>query len=259
MHARKRLVEQAQKSLFAIYKKIRIQNIPIDLQLKLFDSLVEPIILYGSEVWGFENIQIMEKIHLKFCKRILDVRLTTPNCMVYGELGRYPLEIRVKMRMVSFWEKLVQSENKFSSILYRLMLQIHQSGNHDFKWISFVMSIFDNTGLSYIFANQLNINIHSLKPILKECLHDHFIQQWFTDVENSSRGEFYSIFKFEFGFEKYLSKLSVKNKINLSKFRCSNMKFPIETGRWQNIARNDRMCTFCRENIGDESFNTLFI
>jgi hypothetical protein len=70
--ARKRLVEQAQKSLFTIYKKIRNQNIPIDLQLKLFDSLVEPIILYGSEVWGFENIQIMEKINLKLCKRILN-------------------------------------------------------------------------------------------------------------------------------------------------------------------------------------------
>jgi hypothetical protein len=36
--ARNRLVEQAQKSLFATYKKnIRNQNIPIDLQLKLFD------------------------------------------------------------------------------------------------------------------------------------------------------------------------------------------------------------------------------
>jgi hypothetical protein len=41
---RKRLVEQAEKLLFAIYKKIRNDNIPIDLQLKLFDSLVEPII-----------------------------------------------------------------------------------------------------------------------------------------------------------------------------------------------------------------------
>jgi hypothetical protein len=85
-----------------------------------------------------------------------------------------------------------------------------------------------NTGVGYIFANQLNINIHSLKPVLKECLYDQFIQQWFTDIENSSRGEFYSIFKFEFGFEKYLSKLSVKNRMNLSKFRCSNMKFPIQ-------------------------------
>ena len=45
LDARKRLVEHDQKSLFAIHKKIRNQNIPIDLQLKL---LVELIILYGS-------------------------------------------------------------------------------------------------------------------------------------------------------------------------------------------------------------------
>jgi hypothetical protein len=50
---------------------------------------VEPIILYGSEVWGFENIQIMEKIHLTFCKRILNVRLTTPNHMVNWVDVRY--------------------------------------------------------------------------------------------------------------------------------------------------------------------------
>jgi hypothetical protein len=79
------------------------------------------------------------------------LRLTTLNYMVYGELGRYPLEIRVKLTMVSFWTKLVQRENKVSSNLYTLMLQIHQSGNHDFKWISCVMSMFDKTGLSYIF------------------------------------------------------------------------------------------------------------
>jgi hypothetical protein len=100
----------------------------------LFDSLVELIILYGSEVLEFWISTNHEKIHLKFCKRILNLRLTTPNYMVYGELGRYPLEISVKLRMVSFWTKLVQSENKLSSNLYRLMLQIH-----DFKFC--VMSI----------------------------------------------------------------------------------------------------------------------
>ena len=106
--------------------------------------------------------------------------------MIYGELGWYLVEIRVKLRIVLFWTKLVQSENKLSSILYRLMLHFHQSGKHDFKLISCIMSIFDNAGPSYIFANQLNINIHSLKPVLKERLHDQFIQQWFTDVETSS-------------------------------------------------------------------------
>ena len=74
--------------------------------------------------------------------------------------------------------------------------------------------------------------MHSLKPVLKECLHAHFIQQLLTDVENKSCGDYFLICKFESGFDNYLSKLSEKNRINLSKFRCSNMELTIETGRW---------------------------
>ena len=60
---RKKLAHQAQKSLFSINKSIRNDYIPIDLQLKLFDAMVEPILLYGSEIWGYENIKIIEQVH----------------------------------------------------------------------------------------------------------------------------------------------------------------------------------------------------
>jgi hypothetical protein len=76
--------------------------------------MIEPILLYGSEVWGYENLKILEQIHLKICKRILKVRNTTPNFIVYGELGRFPLEIRVKLRMISYWCKLVNNETQLS-------------------------------------------------------------------------------------------------------------------------------------------------
>jgi hypothetical protein len=52
-------------------------------------------------VWGYENLKVIEQIQLKFCKRILKVRNTTPHFMIYGELGRFPLEIRVKLRMIT--------------------------------------------------------------------------------------------------------------------------------------------------------------
>jgi hypothetical protein len=42
-------------------------NIPLDLQLKLFDALVYPILTYSAEIWGLENKNIIEKIHLQFC------------------------------------------------------------------------------------------------------------------------------------------------------------------------------------------------
>ena len=90
--ARKKITEQAQKALSALYRKIKNISIPVDLQLKLFDILVSPILLYASEVWGFENKDLIEKMHLQFCKNILKVRGTTPSYMVYGELGRYPME-----------------------------------------------------------------------------------------------------------------------------------------------------------------------
>jgi hypothetical protein len=50
--------------------------------------MIEPILIVGSEVWGYENLKFIEQIHLKFGKRVLQVRNTTPNIMVLGELGR---------------------------------------------------------------------------------------------------------------------------------------------------------------------------
>ena len=46
--AKQQLVDQAQKAPFCIYQKIRNNSTPVQIQLKLFDSLVEPILLYGS-------------------------------------------------------------------------------------------------------------------------------------------------------------------------------------------------------------------
>jgi hypothetical protein len=41
--------------------------------------------------------------------------------MIYGELGRYPIEIDVKMRIISFWTKLCcGKESKLSTIIYKL-------------------------------------------------------------------------------------------------------------------------------------------
>jgi hypothetical protein len=49
---------------------------------------------------GSGNNDILEKVHLKFCKIILNLKATTPNCMIYGELGRYPLDIDIKLRNI---------------------------------------------------------------------------------------------------------------------------------------------------------------
>ena len=78
--------------MFALLRRSRQLDLPIDLQLELFDSLIMPILLYGCEIWGFKNISMIEKIHLKYLKYILGLKQSTPTCTVLGETGRYPFQ-----------------------------------------------------------------------------------------------------------------------------------------------------------------------
>ena len=72
---RKHVIEQSQKAMFALLRRSRqLLDLPIDLQLELFGSLIMPILLYGCEIWGFENITMIEKIHLKYLKYILGLK-----------------------------------------------------------------------------------------------------------------------------------------------------------------------------------------
>jgi hypothetical protein len=65
--------------------------------------------------WGYGNNEILERVQIKFCKLLLKSKTTTPSSMIYGELGRYPIEIDIKVRMISYWSKLIMGkETKFS-------------------------------------------------------------------------------------------------------------------------------------------------
>ena len=59
---------------------------------KLFDSQIQPSLLYASEVWGLlVTDDYVKKVHTYACKRFLNVSLRTPNNFVYDELGRFLL------------------------------------------------------------------------------------------------------------------------------------------------------------------------
>ena len=85
----------AVNNFLSLFQRVHFDTKP---KLTLFDSLVTPILLYGSEVWGVYDYSCVDKIHIKFCKIILGVRAQTTNYAVYGELGRYPLAIIAKER-----------------------------------------------------------------------------------------------------------------------------------------------------------------
>ena len=63
------------------------------MKMELFDKMITPILLYGSEVWGIYCIKEIDKLHIKFCKYVLGVKTQTSNFAVYDELGRFSIYI----------------------------------------------------------------------------------------------------------------------------------------------------------------------
>jgi hypothetical protein len=104
--ARSQLHGSALKAMHKLRKCIGQTNINIQTALRLFDSLISPILLYGCEVTNMYNINEnknyshffekllktdQEKLQLSFCRMLLGVNNRTANVAVLGELGRFPI------------------------------------------------------------------------------------------------------------------------------------------------------------------------
>ena len=50
------------KAMYALIQKGRRLRLPTDVMLTLFDMYVEPILLYGLKVWGYENVDILKNV-----------------------------------------------------------------------------------------------------------------------------------------------------------------------------------------------------
>ena len=72
--------------MYEVLKMGRLYKLSVKIQLDLFDKMIKPILLYGCEVRGFGKNEVLERVHLKFCKILLNLKSSTLNYMVYGEL-----------------------------------------------------------------------------------------------------------------------------------------------------------------------------
>ena len=90
---------------------------------------------------------------------------------------------------------------------------------------------------------------------------DIYHQETFEKISSErSKLRTYALFKKEIGFERYLSDVkNVSIRTKVCKFRLSNHKLMIESGRHKGIENADeRFCPFCPEVVENE-FHFLFI
>lgn len=253
--AKQHIAEQANKALFALLKKSKTLDLPFDIQIDLFDKTVKPILLYGAELWGYGNCDILERIHIKFLKYLFNLKKSTPSYMIYGELGIIPISVEIQSRVLSFWCRLVEDRDqlKLSAQIYLAIHAMHTSGHFKSDWLRNIENLLCSLGFSGIWQSQHCNNFSWLRLALKQKLKDLYIQKWLMLLNSSSSsGCNFRLFKTNFECSKYLQLLPENMSKTFLKFRTRNHKLPNETGRWVGIPLPERKCRLCLKGIGDE-------
>ena len=257
-------IMQARKAMFAILQKARILQLPIDIVCELYERCVIPVLLYGSEIWGFENINSLEIFHRSFLRFVLKSFKFTPNIMLYGETNTVDIKTKNDARMANFWIKLKYGEKpKFSLILCSLLSKYYDD-THDanLKWPSKIKSILHETELTYMWYDPF-LNVKSSKLLLKQICHDNFIKHWKKNMAKNSQCKVYKLFKEFPKIESYVTELKTPLLINFIHFITRVHHLPVTADRFMhNSDTKTKICTKCELNeIGDEShylFNCTF-
>lgn len=252
--AKKHIAEQATKAVFALLKKVKSLSLPFDIQVDLFNKTIKPILLYGCEIWGVGNIDILERVQLTYFKYIFSLKKSTPSYMIYGELGIMPILVDIQTRTISFWSKLIENDtqNKLSSAVYNIIYELSIGNNIKSLWINNIKHLLCSLGFSGIWYSQSFINKNWLVKATTNKLKDVYIQKWRASIEITSDSNFYKIFKTDFQQSDYFSRLPISSCKKLMRFRTRNHRLPVETGRWKSIPLDERKCSYCDLDIGDE-------
>lgn len=243
-------VLKGHRAMFKLLSKAKDLDLSIETTLELFDKVVVPVVTYGAELWGFENLDTIELFHRKFLKLVLGVRKTIPNCMVYGETGRTNISCLIKTKMMTFFLHLEQlPDNRYSKIFLQVTKKMSSAHMMSSKWLNYTHSAFGEAGIGIVLKYPNLIDKKSLKDFLKPLFRDWTIQEWQSKIELSSKTICYKNYKYKFELSNYLKLLSKHASRDICRFRCANFWLPLYKGIYLGT---DKSCRLCEYYLGDE-------
>lgn len=228
----------------------------IRITLKLFDSLIKPILMYMSDFWGGlkppnEKDNPIEKLHIMACKYILGVQKQTTNIGVLLELGRVPMQKFAVKSAIKNWERI--NQGKISEVL---IANNNLAKSEKLPWLTYIETILQTHNMENHLNKQTNTEYPFIHKLIykKQC--DIFHQNAFQTINSpDSKLRTYSLLKTEVGCEEYLH--TIRNaalRQTLTKFRLSNHPLNIEKGRHTTpkTPKEIRFCPFCPTKVEDE-------
>ena len=245
------LAGQAKKVLFTMRtQSAKLGYPPPILLTHIFDVLVVPILEYGCEIWGWMSCPELEKIHRQFCKFALNDPTSATNLGIFGELGRFPLNVKRYTRVIKFWSKLTKCKD-WSPLLY----DCYTIRLESLRCARNVQNILNKNGIPYWWDTPMPTDTHLAGKEVHQVLCDQFLQEWSSLLEQTTEKlRTFKLCKTDFRREKYLD-LPPHLRSAVTKLHLSCHPLYIETGRYHKphaVPVEERTCIFCKDNSNRE-------
>lgn len=193
------------------------------LRMRMFEALVKPIILYASEVTGFEAADQYEIIQRRYAKWTLGLPKQTRTAVVERECSLQPVAIERLSRALKYLSK----DN--SSDLVQIAKEAEKARNH--LWWKTAGAQMESLGWNAADAFKLIVSDPSFASILTERAKDQYHQKQGCDLE---RIFFYNQWS---GPPPYLTKEGYKT---VARLRCGAESW--DSDKW----RENTVCRVCR-------------
>ena len=257
------LAGKALKAMNSLLAITRCMKLPINIMFNLFDSFVLSILNYSCEIWGFTRAENIERVHRKFCKWLLNVKMSTNSLSLYGELGRFPLILGRQVRIIKYWLNLHNIKNDnciFKTLNLEMRNEVQSDPNSTTSWTAKVKYLLEHSGFPDVWLFPESVNIKTFLPLFQSRLRDIYVTEWKQGIELSSALTLYNILKQSFDTSSYLFIVkNIKFRNIIAKLRLSSHQLCIETGRHRGIERTERKCVLCDLNDIEDEYHFVCI
>jgi len=273
-------MEKAQTAMYSVFRRcyaLKLHN--VEVQGRLFDALVTPVLNYGCEVWAADvlgKISIIkgekssEALLLNFMRQSLGVRKSTPRAAMMRELDRTPLCSMWLYLCLCFYGRIMRRP---ANDLVRLcMMEDLAMARSDCRssWSYNIQACLRHIGCLNEAENMRQGHVlfaMVAREQFDQCYHEFLwadlptgVQSVYDCPDRQRQGfklltyhQWFQPIKKEPAF--WTFEMNHRTDIMaLARFRLGSHSLQVEVGRWNGVAlRSKRLCPCCTSARDDEA------